>query len=352
MREHPIPQDVTGYRFHIIGNMTLKQFIEVAAGVVVAVILYNTNLAGFIKWPLMLISGGMGALIAWVPFEERPLDHWLTVFFTVLYHPTKFFWQKQARIPAPFLFKPRQDQINAPEVIDLSPARRTRIQEYLTSVAPTQPKEDWEVTESEQVSAILKAFDTVQVNHVSATKTAHKPTMEVRVRNLHAFSAPTEDASVTPIVEETPQPDPPIASEATPPVEPSIESIDQPATVEPPAPAAQPLPPLIPDAQPQAAVTTNAQLPFPNQPTTPNKIVGMVLDKEGKIVASAIVEIKNLQGLVARAVKTNALGQFFVSTPLENGTYSVHVDKANLQFDPQRMTLTGQIVPPLQLTAV
>ncbi len=353
MREHPIPQDVTGYRFHIIGNMTLKQFVEVAAGVVVAVILYNTNLAAVIKWPLMLVSGGMGALIAWVPFEERPLDHWLTVFFTVLYHPTKFFWRKQAKIPAPFLFKPRQDQIDTPEVVDLSPARRTRIQEYLTSVAPTQPKDDWEVAESEQVSNILKAFDTVQVNQVSATKTAHKPTMEVRVRNLHAFSAPVADEPVLSAVEPVTPLVAAVVPETIPEIIPAADilavSLDQPAVSAPTPVESIPLP--IPEAQPQASVTTNAQLPFPNQPTTPNKLVGMVLDREGKIAANAIVEIKNLQGLVARAVKTNALGQFFVSTPLENGTYTVNVDKADLQFESQRLTLTGQIVPPLQLTA-
>ena len=35
MREHPIPQDITGYKFHIIGSMTLKQFLEIAIGVIV-----------------------------------------------------------------------------------------------------------------------------------------------------------------------------------------------------------------------------------------------------------------------------------------------------------------------------
>jgi hypothetical protein len=38
MKEHPIPQDITNYRFHIVGSMTLKQFGECAAGVIIALI--------------------------------------------------------------------------------------------------------------------------------------------------------------------------------------------------------------------------------------------------------------------------------------------------------------------------
>jgi hypothetical protein len=54
---------------------------------------------------------------------------------------------------------------------------------------------------------------------------------------------------------------------------------------------------------------------------------------------------------VARAVKTNPLGQFFITTPLENGTYIVSADKAGLDFPEQQLVLTNQIVPPIQITA-
>ena len=54
MKQHPIPQDITNYRFHLIGSMTLKQFAEVAAAVIVSLIVYATNLPGIIKWPLII----------------------------------------------------------------------------------------------------------------------------------------------------------------------------------------------------------------------------------------------------------------------------------------------------------
>jgi hypothetical protein len=360
MREHPIPQDLTGYRFHIIGNMTLKQFTEVAVGVVIGVILYNTNLVAVVKWPLILISAGIGAMLAWVPFEERPLDHWFTTFFTTLYRPTKFFWRKKNTIPAPFLFKPRPDQVNVVEEVDLMPARQARTKEYITTVELTQPKDAWETEEDQKIAALLGHFDTVEVSTVTITKTNHKPELNVRVRELQdvVHTAPKTAPAVIvpkpePLVTETIAPAavtaPNIAPEVilnpTPMVEPEIIPAAEPEFI-PPTPV-QPPQPL-----PAEEITTNASLPFPSAPTQPNKLVGMVLDANQKILTDTIVEIKNLQGLVARAVKTNALGQFFITTPLESGSYIITADKPGYQFTSQQLVLAGQIVPPLQITAV
>jgi len=77
MKEHPIPQDITSYRFHIVGSMTLKQFGEVAGGVVIAFILYNTGIIGIVKWPLIVLFGLGGAAAAFIPLGERPLSHWI-----------------------------------------------------------------------------------------------------------------------------------------------------------------------------------------------------------------------------------------------------------------------------------
>jgi len=380
VREHPIPQDLTGYRFHIVGNMTLKQFVEVAAGVVVSVILYNTNLAAVIKWPLILLSFGIGALVAWVPFEERPLDHWVMTFFSILYHPTKFFWRKQAQIPAPFLFNPRPDQVVVEDDVDLTPARQARIREYIHTVKLTQEKDPWEQAEDQKLAEVLANFDAVNVAQVSAIKAVKKPSLTIRVRELQDFTRPsaTEVISKPEIVPEviTPTPDPeltvmpeltiapkPIPSPKLPPVAPEFTpALKLAPTPEPElAPISTPIAPIsdfletplsVTAQAPAETIITNTNLPFPDMPSQPNKLVGMVLDPSHKLVTGAIVEIKNLQGLVARAVKTNALGQFFISTPLESGAYIVSTEKDQLQFQPQQLTLTDQVVPPIQITAV
>ena len=84
MREHQVPQDITGYNFHIIGEMTIKQFAEVAVGVVIAVIIYTTNL------PMEDISEGK----AWVAFlyegEDIEPEHGGPVRLLV---PHLYFWK-------------------------------------------------------------------------------------------------------------------------------------------------------------------------------------------------------------------------------------------------------------------
>ena len=40
MENHPIPQDVTGFQFRLIGSMTVKQFGYLSAGVIAAVIVF------------------------------------------------------------------------------------------------------------------------------------------------------------------------------------------------------------------------------------------------------------------------------------------------------------------------
>ena len=106
MRDHPIPQDIVGYRFHIVGNMTIKQFAEVGAGCLMALIIYQSNLLFPIKWALIGLSISIGTALAFLPIEERPLDHWLLTFVRILYKPTKFFWRRAAKIPEVFLFQP------------------------------------------------------------------------------------------------------------------------------------------------------------------------------------------------------------------------------------------------------
>src|SRR3990167_8449636 len=105
MYQHPVPQNVTGYQFRLIGDMTIKQFGLLAAGIGVAVFFYLTNLFAPIKWALMFGSGLFGVALAFFPIEERPLDQWIVAYFKAIYQPTHFIWQKIPLLPSYFSFK-------------------------------------------------------------------------------------------------------------------------------------------------------------------------------------------------------------------------------------------------------
>ena len=94
MENHPIPQDITGFEFKLIGDMTLKQFAYVAGGAVIGFIFYAMPVLFLIKIPFALASVGIGVLFAFVPFEGRPLDVMIKNFFKAALTPTQYVYQK------------------------------------------------------------------------------------------------------------------------------------------------------------------------------------------------------------------------------------------------------------------
>lgn len=392
MREHAIPQDITGYRFHIIGSMTIKQFAEAGAGVLIGVLIYATNLPFFIKWPLIALAAGMGFLAAFIPIQERPLDHWLVTFVKVLYKPTKFFWKRDSKIPDPFLFTPHQENVSTETEVDYRPARRARIKEYLQSIAPTPTNNQFDVREQEQVAQIMEAFSSVTVNAVDARTLNQRPHLKVRIRSL----VPQASEGVLESTTETLPPDTTYAYTLAPEPEaqtdtliyeaPASEAVQSRLSTEMVASNLQ-----LPEAEaislgtntqnqvrntPEETATQgiggtyvantisttptiathqavlNTDLPFPAPPTEPNRVVGMILTPENDLINDAIVEIQTTDGRVARAVKSNALGQFFITTPLDTGDYTILIEREGYQFVPQQLAIVGQVVPPIEIRSV
>lgn len=386
MREHAIPQDITGYRFHIIGNMTLRQFVEVAAGVVIAVIIYNTNLISIVKYPLIGLFVGIGAAIAFVPIQERPLDHWISTFIKILYKPTKFYWKKRQKIPDPFLYQKNKKQVDPMLEVDLSPARRQRINDFLTSIDQVEV-DPWEISENKKIGNILQVFRQVSIDEsqieIKKIK-VEKPILEVRPRKLKNPNINYEETIVfeqdelildnqlsnaqvyeekIPLAKRGISSSNDVATQIkVPELElisikdnvfdgktntPEIETISSSDMV-----FARNQQQIDQNAQKSQQAITNINLPFPSKPKDPNKIVGMVLSPNSNLITNAIVEIKTTQGQIVRAVKTNALGQFFITTPLGNGSYHIDVEKQDHQFTTQTLQLNGSIVEPLEIRSL
>jgi len=364
MREHPIPQDVTGYQFHLIGEMTIKQFGEALLGVLLAFIFYKTNLPIFLKYPLALFFGGGGFLVAFIPYEERPLDVWLITFIKTLYKPTKFYWKKENKIPDAFTYIQAKDVEDSEVQVDLSPLRKQKIHEFITSLnKPSAGLDNWEVSQQNRVDQILQDFSHVQIPEtinldIQEKAQIKKPDLKVRVRKLQNRSInKTSTQNLGPhsqvVFEQQKQSKslnkaekpPEVAQTPTQKIQKNPIQTSQDTQIQ----------------QKQQSSTTNektskkavskSDLPFPNKPTQPNKIVGMVLDAENSLVGGAIIEIKTEAGQVLRAVKSNSLGQFFVSTALDNGKYLLETGKNGLLFPIYHLELTGQVLDPLEIRA-
>ncbi|MEK7498180.1 MAG: hypothetical protein AAB656_04670, partial [Patescibacteria group bacterium] len=75
--------------------MTLKQFFQLAGGAIISLIIYSLPVHPIIKWPFIIFFSLLGAALAFLPFEERPLERWIIAFFRSVYSPTSFSWKKE-----------------------------------------------------------------------------------------------------------------------------------------------------------------------------------------------------------------------------------------------------------------
>jgi len=99
MEQHPVPQHIASYEFRLIGDMTLKQFAQLAAGGILAIAAYALPLPSLIKWTLVIFIAFLGFAFAFLPINERPLSTWLIAFFKALFSPTEFIWKKKYKKP-------------------------------------------------------------------------------------------------------------------------------------------------------------------------------------------------------------------------------------------------------------
>jgi hypothetical protein len=98
MENHPIPQDITGFKFKIIGSMTVKQFAYVIVAGIFCAITFALPLngaAGIIKLPIIAGFAGLGVALAFIPVGGRPLDKMLMYFMSSIPKENQFVYHKQ-----------------------------------------------------------------------------------------------------------------------------------------------------------------------------------------------------------------------------------------------------------------
>lgn len=324
MEQHPIPQQISSYQFRLVGDMTLKQFFQLAGGALVSLLFYASPLPPLIKWPFILFFALLGVALAFLPFEERPLEKWIAAFFRSIYSPTLFSWQKAA---APYVFF---QQEAAPTGIAPAPEKSAGGFVSTTSQGSTvfSKLEDAEKTFLSSVTQLFGGGGSGSPV-VPAPSASSEPKGPLQV----PFSTPTavEAFGVAPkvLVEEKPAPAAPAAEIKT-------SAVTQ---------------TVIGQSLSGRAAQFAMEAAPPNPPTVANTVVGQIFDKEGKIVNGAILEIRDAAGRPVRALRSNMLGHFIIVTPLQNGTYEIIPEKEGLAFDPLTFEARGEIIPPIAIRA-
>lgn len=264
MNEHPVPRNVTGFEFQLIGFMTLKQFGYLATGAILAFIFYNAPLS-FFRFPIAAVFLFVGIAFAFLPVQERPLDEFIVNLIRSVYQPTQFAWEKEVRIPSFFEVKTTASQIKQQIAPQHQEDTRAKLAVYLSSVAP---KEEARIDARENQTL-------------------------ARVSDLFGQTTPAKTVQAIPVK----------------PISPPVSSFASKLFSHQPA---------IHPATTQATHHTTAALPK-------GLIAGMVKTANTPLVG-ALVHILTETNQPVRLLKTDSSGRFGISLPLAPGKYHLVVE--------------------------
>lgn len=335
MEPHPIPQDVTSFQFHLVGDMTLKQFIYLAIGSSFAYALFVLLAPGYplLAWPIIIISTLSGAAFAFLPIGSRPLDYWLMAFLKAVYSPTKRVWKKGSKtFKEEALFNSRL----AAYLSSLQPRQELGTTPPSNPI-PSSPTPIPTTAELGKTVDLARQAQNLKLRIIQSEHALNQIQSEARQPNATPMSNSQE---VNKIILDLQN----LVSQAS-----QIRAQLDTVTHEPPkisvttAPVLKEKVKVIIPAKPkqtQLALTT-----------FPNVISGIIKDAAGNYLEGCITVIYDKEGLPVRALKTNKLGQFTGSTPLPNGTYELMIEKDNLTFDVLQIELSGELLPPLMITS-
>lgn len=389
MENHPIPQDVTGFQFKLIGNMTVKQFAYLAGGGVVAVLFYYLPVFILIKLIFMGIGGGLGVALAFLPVEGRPLDLMISNFIRDVFSPTQYIYAKEGGMLAISMVsiappKPeKNEKAQKKHKDDKQFEREVKLNEFLSHMTKTahtklderedmylsaifnpnatpqlvslfeqkansgqtlseeealrvkmiQSPEDME-HQLERESEAIKQELALAVKEEQALQEKHQPTTQVHV-HVGDLEKQLQDMLLQKQQLE----------------QELLKLKGQQPTTSPKPTQAAPQP--TQDSQNVRVVPTDkaSSVGLPAIPDVPNIVLGIIKDPRGNVQAGILVEIRDKDGSPVRAFKTNGLGQFASATPLSNGVYTVEFEdpKGKQQFEVVQIEAKGEIMLPLEI---
>lgn len=382
---HPIPQNVTNFEFHLVGDMTLKQFAYLSAGVGFAFLVFTTLSTSqpIIAWPIIVISSLLGAAFAFLPIQERPLDHWVGAFFKAIFKPTSLKFSSKIINAQDPLFNRRLShylktykyvQAKKHAVLGNPNLLPTAMSTPIKTEPPSQKKQNFiEKFKAGQTSfvplattgplpqpkekreeKIVKTQSQVQTQQnilpvpqdlkktIDLAKEAQKTQSEiVKIEN-----------SLAQIKQQAAQPgvDPKSYIENFEDLLTQLQKLNEKAsqTARELAEVSQEIPKNV---SPAISIVKAKSIPTLKLTSFPNVISGIVTDSLGNYIEGAIVVAHDKQGLPVRALKSNKLGQFVAATPLPNGDYSISVEKDDLVFDKVSIELKNDVLPPILVAA-
>lgn len=385
MENHPIPQDVTGFKFKLIGSITVKQFLYLLGFGILTVVSLMVPMAIFIKAPLMMLFSGIGVILAFIPIEGRPADVMIANFAKAIPSENRYIFRKKGVNLANYEVFKASAKKSSPQAIQTAVAAtaKSATDDKRAILISRLRNSTFRPDDSEikQLNNIKAFFDedakapirVIPIQQADAEpQESHAAPIQKTVTVQNVLNVDTEERPVV-LIERTDEKTEALKKESAvqKPAEPSLVQIPQaqaqPSAETPPVQAEKTQIPEIKlsndthTERPELPVAKINQTPspslaggFPTLPDVGNVVLGIVRDPRGKTLPNILVEVVDSNNIPVRAFKTNALGQFASATPLSDGTYKISFEDPQKQHDFQdiNVTLTGEIFQPIEEVSI
>lgn len=400
MERHSVPQNIMDVEFKLFGALTIKQFAYLAAGFLVALLLYLTEIPFVLKFFLIAFSIVMGLVLSLVKINGQQSSVWISNFILALFTTQERIWKKTAVTPE--ILKEARPTVQKKDVEVIRKAassiQRSRMP-LATLAAKTDPVVDKSEAErlrqiEEHFSFALKDLEQKTANvvkrEVQSPKPPPKADVSVPVVNRIIVHNPVEDNLAGSVDQallaekqlvrtpdytavfkpmDTVKTNRPMASSQV--KTQLLDELDQeqpvtePQTTVSEQPAASVIGPQVTEEQ-QPATTPNTEEQVPvqqQQPETheqekeavltgkPNIIAGIVVDKKGNPLSQAQVLVKDVKEVLKRKIVTAKNGTFSLSTPLANGIYYIDIEAEGFKFNRFELILSGSPLPNYRFRA-
>ncbi len=99
MEKHAIPQNIMDVEFKLFGSLTVKQFMSLSGGIIIALFIYFFPILIIVKIPIMAFSVVLGLAMAFVKVNGQDFSRWFTSFVKAMFSSQKYVWKKETKTP-------------------------------------------------------------------------------------------------------------------------------------------------------------------------------------------------------------------------------------------------------------
>ncbi len=378
MENHPIPQNVTAFQFRLIGTMTVKQFAYVAAGAVLAVLVYYMPFYYIIKVVFIPFFVMFSLGLAFVPIEGRPMDAMAMYYFRALFAPNQYIYKKRGgriAIAAISLHRGVRLPFGKTQKRQGIETKQENLQTLLRSVREGRSEADALLAKKRRpiIISLEEEKPIQQVAFGEKTRKEHEEAKEREGTSQQNIKKDLLDREIEMLQNALNEARTQVIPQHTTPgtlatakkihdierqlqevqqqkkqLEDEIIKLQQRLTKQ-----KQPADTIQKSSVRKIPLSIAQSVGLPNV-SAPNLIAGIVKDARNNVLPNILLEVRDKDGNPVRAFKTNGLGQFISATSLLNGAYRVELEdpRGQHKFDTIEIIANGTILDPLEIISV